>query len=106
MGALSLRTLELDGALGLDLDRRSALGLCPVALRPVGADRRALGVGPRRLCRAPPLRAGSGCVHWYAWGRLELAGGGCCRLVPARTGRGLLAELHARCELCSEPQPR
>ena len=60
LGALPPRPLGMDLALGLDLDRRRALGLCAVPLRPLGPDRFALGLGARPAGPAPDLRAGTG----------------------------------------------
>src|SRR5229473_2758849 len=102
MVALPLRTLELDDTLGLDLDRRSALGVRPVALWPMGDDRRTLGLGSRRLLSAPPLHAGSGRVPRNTGDRLELRRRGRRRVVPAGAWRNLLAELHPRRGLCSQ----
>src|SRR5450830_1282068 len=45
LGALPLRALGMDRTLGLDLDRRRALGLCPLPLWALGADRAALVLG-------------------------------------------------------------
>ena len=106
LGALSLRTLELDCAVGLDLARRSALGFCPVALWPVGAHRRPLGLGSRELCCAAALCAGGRGVPRHAGCRAELGGRSHGRVVPARPRRGLLAELYARSRLRSQPEFR
>src|SRR5271166_2000304 len=86
LGALSRRPLALDRPLGLDLDRRSALGICSVSLRPLGLYRRALGLGPGQLCRASGLCPGRRRLPGNRRGRAEYrrhhrAGH---RLVPAR----------------------
>ena len=44
MGAVSLRTLGLDGTVGLDLGRRCAVGICAVPLWTLGVHRRRLGM--------------------------------------------------------------
>src|SRR5260370_10200804 len=51
LGALPLRLLELDRALGVELDRRRAVGLRAVPLRPLGLYR------PRLRLASGPLRA-------------------------------------------------
>ncbi|MCK7498837.1 MAG: hypothetical protein MZW92_55970 [Comamonadaceae bacterium] len=61
LGAVPLRPLVLGAALGLDLDRRRALGLRAVPLRPLGALGRALGAGIRGLRR----RGRSGRRRWW-----------------------------------------
>src|SRR6516164_2052507 len=92
MGALPFRALEMDRSLGLDLAGRSALGFRAIALWPVGAHRRALGLGPWKLCRAAALRAGSRRVPRHTGDWVEFRGGADSRMVSPRSGRGLLAE--------------
>src|SRR5207244_5725328 len=45
LGAVPLRPLGLGGAVGLDVDRRRAVGLRAVSLRPLGVRGRRLGLG-------------------------------------------------------------
>src|SRR5689334_18807145 len=80
LGAVPLRPLDLEIAVGLDLDRRYALGLRALSLRALGASSNRLGVGarsapsPGRVCaraRALDTRASRS----RAW-----------RVVSARTG--------------------
>src|SRR5438876_6131201 len=47
LGPLPRRPMGLGRAVGLELGRRRALGLCAVPLRPVGAGRRPMGLDPR-----------------------------------------------------------
>ena len=97
LGALQHRPLGLGAALGMDLGRRSPVGLCPLSLRPLGLSPKRLGLGAGHLRRPSGLRAGAGgvdgwpsaqCFHFDRW-RRRSAG----RLVPARAPRGLRAEL-------------
>ncbi len=64
LGAVPTRPLGLCRSLGLDVGRRRALGVRAVPLRPLGVDRRALGLGAVGLygCRRSRagLRAGPG----------------------------------------------
>ncbi len=60
LGTVPLRPLGLDPALGLDLDRRCALGLCTVPLRSLVALGWPLVLVARRLPSAPGVRAGAG----------------------------------------------
>ena len=62
LGALPLRPLDVDHALGMDLGGRCALGLCAVSLRPLGPveQQLVLGAGPAARCApvyAPALVA-------------------------------------------------
>jgi len=62
LGAVQLRSMGVDGAMGLDLGRRRALGLRAVPLRPLGPRRQPLGLG------AGPVRAPAGSMRrrWWA----------------------------------------
>ena len=91
LGAVSRRPLGVGRAMGLDVDRRGAVGLRAVPLWTLGPGRRRMGLGPRRDRRAPGVRAGARRVDRPA--RLERerddrqrAGG---RLVPARAAGGV-----------------
>ena len=95
LGALSRRPLGVGRAVGLDVDRRGAVGLRAVPLRTVGAGRRRVGLGSRRGRRAPGVCAGARRVDRPA--RLERerddrqrARG---RLVPARAAGGVRPRL-------------
>ena len=108
LGALHARPVGLDRAVGLDLDRRRAVGVRAVAFRALGLYRRALVLGPRQLCGVAGLRTGAGRLPRRPGHRALRRGGGrtASRLVSARPGRNLLAELRGRPELCSCAQPR
>src|SRR5438445_793477 len=84
-GAVSLRPLGLGRAVGLDVDRRRALGLCAVPLRPLGLRGRGLGLGAGPRGGATGVRAGPGGVRR----RQKLEPGDRrrqrCGVVPART---------------------
>ena len=62
--------LGLGRSVGLDLGRRRALGLCRVALRPLGQHQRQLGLGARPAARTGGVCAGAGGIRR----RQELAG--------------------------------
>ena len=107
LGALSHRALGLRAAVGLDLDRRAALGLRAVPLWPLGQSRQSLGLGAAAARCPAGLRAGAGGFRRrHRTGRdarqPERRAG---RLVPARSARGLRAVLHDRSRLLPAPQP-
>ncbi len=88
LGPVSLRPLVVGRRLGLDLGRRRTVGLRALPLREVGLYRRALGLDPGRLRRAPGLVAGDGGVvrrrRVVVLGVVRRAG---VRLGSARLGR-------------------
>ena len=108
LGALSGRPLGVGRAVGLDVDRRSAVGLRALPLREVGADRRLLGMGSGRGRRAPGVRTGTRRLGRAA--RLERfhrhRKGARGRLVPARTARGVRTRLPVQHGLRAEREPR
>ena len=59
LGAIPGRSLGLGGPVGLDLDRRRALGLCALPLRLVADDRRPLELVARPAPLPAALRAGA-----------------------------------------------
>ena len=63
LGALSRRSLDLAGAVGLDLGGRRALGLRAFALRALGLRFQSLGLDTGAAQLSPGLRAGAGGVH-------------------------------------------
>jgi hypothetical protein len=93
MDALSLRTLELDGALGLDLIDDQPWGFAPshYGRWALIDEHWAWVLAPRRAPLYVPAVVAF--IGTPGVGLSSRRGGG--RLVPARTGRGLLAELHA-----------
>ena len=105
LGALSTRQLAPHRAVGLDLDRRHAVGVRAVALRPLDPGprprrrrARSLGLGPRQDRRGPRLHAGRRRLYRHRRGRAQLSGrvqpgGG---VVPAGARRNLLAGLYRR----------
>src|SRR5260370_17265782 len=64
LGALPLWPLGLGGAVGLDLGRRCALGVCSLPLRPLGLCQRLLGLDSRASCGASGLPSGSSFLVW------------------------------------------
>ena len=107
LGALSHRALGLRAAVGLDLDRRAALGLRAVPLRPLGQSRQSLGLGAAAARCPPGLRSRAGGLRRRRRagrdaGQPERRAG---RLVPARSARSLRALLHHQPRLLSAPQP-
>src|SRR4029450_10732757 len=59
LGSVSLRPLVVRPPVGLDVDRRPAVGLRAAAPRPLGAGEQPLGVGAG-LCRARASGLGAG----------------------------------------------
>ena len=105
LGALPVRALGVDPALGLDLDRRPALGFCAVSLRPLDQCRRPLGMGSGDARPASGLRPGAGSVSRRA-GRFRWRPGRRprCRLVSARARRRLCAVVRGGTGLCRAGQ--
>ena len=60
LGALPHRAMDLGRAMGLDLGRQRAMGLCALALRALGDDRQSLVLGAGRVGSAASLGAGAG----------------------------------------------
>ncbi len=94
VGAVPLRSLGLDRSVGLDLDRRCAVGIRAVPLRTLGAPLRRLGLDARTHRRASGVRAGARRVRR----RIGMAGvdprrSGTGGLVPARTARTVRARV-------------
>jgi hypothetical protein len=92
----------------MELDRCGAVGLRAVSLRTLGSHRRSLGVGPGQFRSAARLCAGArrlyrGCRDRPVGTGRNRAGGW---LVPAGTGRGVLAELYPRPDLYPQCQHR
>ncbi len=94
LGALSGRSLGVGRALGLDLGGRSALGLCAVALWPLGLDRSHLDVGARAGEGATRVRAGPGGVRGRR--RADLRQWRYRSLVPAGSTRRLPALVYGQ----------
>ena len=109
LGALPLRALGVDRTLGLDLDRRCALGLRPFPLRTLGADRATLVLGARpiRAPSPPQLRPRAGGLSGHAAARLTAAGAASrCRLGAAGARRNLAARLgHRSTRFGGQPTP-
>src|SRR5579875_1953039 len=82
----------MDRALGMDLDRRRAVGVCPDPLRALDRHWRKLGLGARPPGAASGLRSGIGRLHQGLFRAQPPSD----RLVPAGPGGGLLAGLYAR----------
>jgi hypothetical protein len=74
LGAVPLRAMALPAAVGLELDRRGGVGFRPVALRRMGTDQRALGLGSWFAERRSGLQPGPGRVSRHARHRVEPAG--------------------------------
>jgi len=87
LGALQHRALGLGGAVGMDVDRRCAVGLRAVALRTLGVLRQPLGLGARPGGSAAVLRASRG---WLYRRRLDL------HPHRRRPGRGVVSAGPAR----------
>ena len=114
LGAVSGRPLGLRCPLGLDLGGQRSVGLRTIPLRPLGAGRRALGLGAR--CRGGGLRrsaglcAGAGNVlrRWRRGrrrgGHRRSAGRRQYRLVSAGTARGIPSLVSREPDLCAERQ--
>ena len=107
LGALPHRPLGLRAAVGLDLDRRPAVGLRALSLRPLGQQRQSLDVGAAAARGAAGLCAGAGRLRGRhrAGGDAVAAEQRAGRLVPARSARGLRAVLHDQPRLLSAHQP-
>ena len=104
LGAVSIRPLGMGQSLGLDLDRRRALGLCTVSLRPMGEPAQPLVLGARTAPRATGLCAGARRVDRQS-ARWLLRGGLPGPLVPARAARSVCAELSTHAAPCVPCQP-
>ncbi len=105
LGAVPVRTVALDPAVGLDLGGLRAVGLCAVPLRTLGDGRPALGLGAGRL-RAPAgvgSRAGGLRRHRRQRLRGHRRAGG--RLVSARAVAPLRAALSPQPALHDDHQP-
>src|SRR5882724_4354785 len=107
LGALSHRVLVIREAVGLDLDRRAAVGLCALPLRPLGQQQQSLGMGAAAARCPSGLRAGAGRLRRRRRiggdaGQPEQRAG---RLVPAGSARGLCAALHDQPRLLPASQP-
>src|SRR5690349_10903728 len=91
LGALYAWPLGLGRAVGLDLDRRRALGLCAVPLRALGVHRRSLVLGPGNFRAFAGLRTGARRLSRRARGGAIYFGGdrAAGRMVSARARRGL-----------------
>ena len=90
LGTVSLRTLGLGRAVGLDLARRCAVGIRAVSLWTLGVSLEPLVLGTRSDRRASGLRAGAGCFRRR--GRLQPVGRRRGRgVVPARPRRSVPA---------------
>ena len=100
LGAVPRRALGVGGSVGLDLDRRCALGLRRFPLRPLDEHSRRMGLGTRSRSDPRLLRTGTGRVR----GRRQLPAVDFQRqrrrrrVVPARAARGVPAVL------CGEPR--
>ena len=107
LGALSHRPLVLRAAVGLDLDRRAAVGLRAVPLRPLGQSQQSLGLGAAAARCPAGLCAGAGRLRRRHRARRDARQPERCagRLVPARAARGLRAVLHDQSRLLPAPQP-
>jgi hypothetical protein len=96
MGTVPLWALGLNRAVGLDMDRRCALGFCTIPLRPLDRDRWRLGLGAGAGAYPRRLRARIGCLYRRRTGAALLfsrrgwSGSG---VASARTARSVCSAL-------------
>src|SRR5688572_7962801 len=104
LGAVSIRPLGVGESLGLDLDRRRAVGLCAISLRPLGKPAQPLVLGAGTAPRAARVCAGARRVDRQS-ARRPFSGWLSCPLVPARAERSVCAELSTYAAPCAPRQP-
>ena len=99
LGAVSLRPLGLGRAVGLDLDRRRALGLRALPLRPLGVRASSLVLGAGSATHPSVLRAGARRLGRRAVRERVPVVRQRRRLVPARAARSVRAVVPAHAAL-------
>ena len=95
LGPVSGWSLDLDRAMGLDLDRQCPLGICTVALRSMDDGGQSLGLGAGTCRCAAGLGAGGGRLGGRWAHQREYLGwyGAAGWLVSLGAGRGLCTAL-------------